>query len=76
MSRDDDDFGAMGGSRSDKPKGGGGLSTGAIIGIVVGALLLCTCLGCGGCCALNWDEFKKNFDKEFKKAQEQQQQKK
>jgi hypothetical protein len=58
---DDDDDGPVRGrsSRGDKSKKGG-LATGAIIGIVAGVLLLCTCFGCGGCVALNWDEFK-NF---------------
>jgi len=54
MSGDDFDFGKS--SRGDKPKGG--MSTGAIVGIVVGVLLLCSCLGCGGCCAFQWDDFK------------------
>ena len=62
------------GSGDEAPKGD--MSTFAIIGIVIGALLLCCCLSCGGWSALNWDEFKKNFDKEFEKQQQQQNKKK
>jgi hypothetical protein len=66
MSKDDFDFGKD--STKDKPKSG--MSTGAIVGIVIGVLLLCSCLGCGGCCAFQWDDFKKGFDEGFKKAQQ------
>jgi hypothetical protein len=77
MSRDDDDDDRGGGksSRGGNPKKGG-LGTGAIIGIVVGAVLILSCLGCGGCCLLNWDDFKKGFDKGFEEGFKKAQQKK
>lgn len=58
------------GAARDNAKGGGGMGTGAIIGIVVGVLLLCCCFSCGGCTIFQWDEFKKQFDIEMKKQQQ------
>ncbi len=58
----------------EKPKGG--MSTVAIVGLVIGGLTLCCCLSCGGWLALNWTEFKKGFDEGFEKAQQQQKMKK
>lgn len=67
---DDDDDRPVGGrsSRNDKPKGG--ISTIAIVGMVIGGLLLSCCVCCGGWTALNWTEFKKGFDQGFQKAQQ------